>query len=204
MRHGIERRSSTCASTSVGMRAVRRAYVHVGTLRSVEGRASQEINSRFRHQAAAEGALVGASARERKRQADTSKDFESVHAALQDGPVARAGPRSRRAHRAFMVGRTTPDEAAAARRIAGGASRQRSQAARRQQAALDDIDDAAGALAVATGSLRRSRSSDSAGTRHPPGRVDGEVTNLPLPVYRNYQSLINLVPGATPAQTRTL
>jgi hypothetical protein len=29
-----------------------------------------------------------------------------------------------------------------------------------------------------------------------------EVTNLPLPAYRNYQSLINLVPGATPAQTQ--
>jgi hypothetical protein len=26
-----------------------------------------------------------------------------------------------------------------------------------------------------------------------------EITNLPLPAYRNYQSLINLVPGATPA-----
>jgi Carboxypeptidase regulatory-like domain/TonB dependent receptor-like, beta-barrel len=29
-----------------------------------------------------------------------------------------------------------------------------------------------------------------------------EVTNLPLPAYRNYQSLINLSPGATPAQTQ--
>lgn len=29
-----------------------------------------------------------------------------------------------------------------------------------------------------------------------------EVTSLPLPAYRNYQSLINLVPGATPAQTQ--
>ncbi len=28
----------------------------------------------------------------------------------------------------------------------------------------------------------------------------GAVTNLPLPRYRNYQTLINLVPGATPAQ----
>ncbi len=26
-----------------------------------------------------------------------------------------------------------------------------------------------------------------------------EITNLPLPAYRNYQSLLNLVPGATPA-----
>ena len=29
-----------------------------------------------------------------------------------------------------------------------------------------------------------------------------EVTDMPLPAYRNYQSLINLVPGATPAQTQ--
>jgi hypothetical protein len=29
-----------------------------------------------------------------------------------------------------------------------------------------------------------------------------EVGNLPLPAYRNYQSLINLVPGATPARTQ--
>jgi hypothetical protein len=29
-----------------------------------------------------------------------------------------------------------------------------------------------------------------------------EITNLPLPAYRNYQSLINLTPGATPAQTQ--
>lgn len=27
-----------------------------------------------------------------------------------------------------------------------------------------------------------------------------EISNLPLPAYRNYQSLINLVPGATPAR----
>src|SRR5262249_52999597 len=29
-----------------------------------------------------------------------------------------------------------------------------------------------------------------------------EITNLPLPAYRNYQSLLNLVPGATPAMTQ--
>ena len=29
-----------------------------------------------------------------------------------------------------------------------------------------------------------------------------EITDLPLPLYRNYQSLINLVPGATPARTQ--
>jgi len=30
-----------------------------------------------------------------------------------------------------------------------------------------------------------------------------EITDLPLSAYRNYQSLINLVPGATPAVSRT-
>ncbi|MEK7407353.1 MAG: carboxypeptidase regulatory-like domain-containing protein [Acidobacteriota bacterium] len=29
-----------------------------------------------------------------------------------------------------------------------------------------------------------------------------EITDLPLPAYRNYQSLVNLVPGATPARTQ--